>query len=215
LSDTPIAGLVSGLLFQINASIMKTINKIQILMIAIFCSGFATSDGTWIIARESTLAIHGATNINKFTCSINSYSGHDTLQYDSNISSSELQFTTNGMTIPIQKFDCGTKQISRDFQSTLKSDLFPDLNIRFVSLERGTLKSEQFVNGKVKITLAGVTKQYTIRFKTIVEKHEVVLSGSHPVNFTDFKLTAPEKLNGLIRVKDGLRVEFHLVLKSL
>jgi hypothetical protein len=193
---------------------MKTIKKILVLTIAIFCSGF-TNEGTWIIDRESTITINGATNVTKFSCALNSYTGHDTLRYYNDIFASEIQFTANGMTIPVQRFDCGAKQISRDFQSTLKSHLFPDLNIRFISLGSNNLKDGHHVDGKVNITLAGVTKQYTIRFRTTLEKRELVLSGAHPVRFSDFKLTAPEKLNGLIRVKDRLQVEFHLVLKPV
>src|SRR5688572_18332120 len=105
---------------------MKTVKKSMIIMIALFCSGFS-NDETWVIDSESKLSIHGATNVNTFTCKLNSYTGHDTLRYFNNYATSKLQFTTNRMTIPIESFNCGAKQISKDFHKTLKSDKYPQL----------------------------------------------------------------------------------------
>ena len=193
---------------------MKAINKIQVLMIGLFCSAF-TNEGAWVIDTESKLAIHGATNINRFTCSVDSYAGRDTLHYFNNYASSELQFNSNRMIIPIQKFDCGSVQISKDFRSALKSHLYPYLQIRFVSLGDNSVKKNQNITGRMDITLAGVTKRYDVQFKTHLENNDLILSGVHPVNFADFKLTAPEKLRGMIRVRDELKVDFHLVLKPV
>jgi len=193
---------------------MKTISNIQFLIIGLFCSAF-TNEGAWVIDRESKLSIHGATNVNTFTCAMESYVGHDTLHYFNNYASSELQFASNGMIIPIQNFDCGSAQISKDFRNTLKSNIYPYLQIRFISLDGNSLKTNQTINGRLDITLAGITRRYDIQFKTHLENNELTLYGMHPVNFADFKLSAPEKLVGMIRVKDELNVEFHLVLKPV
>jgi hypothetical protein len=193
---------------------MKTIGKIQILIIGLFCSAFS-NEGAWIIATDTKLSIHGATNINRFTCTIDSYGGHDTLHYFNNYASSEMQFVANAMIIPIRMFDCGSAQISRDFRNTLKSNLYPDLKIRFISLTGNSIKRGESIKGRMDITLAGVTRRYDINFKTLVEGRDLILSGMHPVNFGDFNLTAPEKFRGMIRVKDELKVDFHLVLKSV
>ena len=193
---------------------MKTIGKIQILIVALFCFGFS-NEGTWVIDSNSSLVIHGATNINRFTCAVNSYTGHDTLRYFNNYAASELQFASNRMTIPIQHFDCGSRHISRDFQSTLKSDMHPYLNIRFISLSGNAIANKKSVRGRMDIMLAGVTRRYTVNFNTTIDNGEVILSGRQPVNFADFNLKAPEKLSGMIRVKNTLDVEFHLVLRPI
>ena len=185
-----------------------------IIITALLCSGFS-NEGTWIIKPESKLAIYGTTNINSFICEIESYSGHDTLHYFNNYSAGVLEFTTNRMTIPIRNFDCGSRQISQDFWTTLKSDTYPKLDIDFISLQTTTVKNGSFVKGIVDITLAGVTTRYNMGFSMCVKDGTVQLSGKHPVSFADFGLKAPEKLKGLIRVQDVLHVEFHLVLKSV
>lgn len=186
----------------------------MVLMIALFCSGFSNEE-TWVIDSRSKLTIKGSTNVNNFTCAVNAYPGNDTLRYTKDYSSCHLLFTTNRMTIPIKHFNCGSRQISKDFWATLKSNQYPDLYINFISIQDSSLRDNSFVNGVVDITLAGTTARYTIKFCMQEKGSAVFLSGTHRVNFADFKLSAPEKLNGLIRVQDALNVEFHLVLRAV
>ena len=193
---------------------MKRAIRLIILTTVLFISGFS-NEGTWVIDSTSRLTIHGSTNVNTFTCQMGSYTGHDTLHYFKNYSANELQFTSNLMTIPVRNFDCGSKQVSKDFWDTLKSDKYPKLDINFISLQSTAVKDNSFVIGLVDITLAGVTSRYSITFGTHIENGTLLLSGNHPVNFGDFRLKAPKKLQGLIRVQEVLNVEFHLVLKEV
>jgi hypothetical protein len=184
------------------------------LIIALFFSGFS-NESTWVIDSESKLAIHGESNINTFTCEVNSYSGHDTLQFFKNYAASALQFTAKRMSIPIKSFDCGSKKISKDFWKTLRSEEYPQLDINFISLQGTSIKNGSLVKGIVDITLAGITARYNIAFDARLKNGVILLSGTHPVNFADFGLKAPQKLRGLIRVKEVLHVEFNLVLKAI
>ena len=119
------------------------------------------------------------------------------------------------MTIPIRNFDCGAKQISKDFWKTLRYETYPQLDINFRSLQGLTIKNNSFINGIMDISLAGVTARYIIRYRVTTIKSNILLRGTHPVNFSDFKLVAPEKLKGLIKVNDILNVEFNLVLTEV
>jgi hypothetical protein len=77
------------------------------------------------------------------------------------------------------------------------------------------VKNNNCINGIVDITLAGITAEYTIRYHATRDKNIIMLKGTQPVNFSDFKLEAPEKLKGLIKVNESLKVEFNLVLKEI
>lgn len=186
------------------------------MIVATAFLGSSSSDsGTWIIEAGSKLAIRGSTNVNKFTCKIDYYCGSDTLQYARNHGTGKLHFANNKMTIPVRSFDCGAKQISNDFWRTLKSDTYPELAIKFRSLENPFNQNACFINGVLDITLAGVTTTYTVRYRVTLDKNTILLNGIHPVNFSDFNLEAPEKLQGLIKVNEVLNVEFNLVLKEV
>jgi hypothetical protein len=188
---------------------------ILIAMLATILLGSSTSDsGTWIFVAGTKLAILGSTNVNKFTCRFDYYN-NDTLQYLRNHRTGKLSFSNNRMAIPVRSFDCGAKQISNDFRKTLKSETFPELAIAFRSLENPFKQNDCFIDGVIDITLAGVTTTYTVRYVVRLEKNTILLNGTHPVNFSDFGLEAPTKLQGLIRVDEVLNVEFNLVLKEV
>jgi hypothetical protein len=192
---------------------MKTF--LTLISIVLLTSGF-TDKGTWIVDSRSQLSIQGATNVNQFTCKIEYCTGTDTLHYVDNTNASELQFTRSRMTIPVKTFDCGGRQMSKDFLKTLKSETYPELAINFRSLQKIGFKDNSHTDGVVDITLAGVTARYTIRYRVSVEDNgTVLLNGLQKVKFSDFNLEAPRKMKGLIKVKEVLNVEFNLVLRKV
>lgn len=190
--------------------------KIIVAMIFAFTGSGLTTKGIWVIDAESQLTIQGSTNINDFTCKIAYCTGTDTLQYIENNASRELRFTRSRMSVPVRSFDCGSKPLSKDFWQTLQSETYPNLEINFISLQNVYFKDKSTVKGIVDITLAGVTTRYAICYKvTLRTDGNVFLKGTHAVNFSDFQLVAPEKLKGLIKVKEVLNVGFNLVLKEV
>jgi hypothetical protein len=185
-------------------------------MVATLLFGSNKSDkGTWVIDAGSRLAIQGSTNVNKFTCRFDYYYGSDTLQYVRNYRTGKLNFSNNKMIIPVRSFDCGARQISNDFRKTLKSEIYPQLTIAFRSLENPFNQNDCFIDGVVDITLAGVTTTYTVRYLVNLEKNSIKLKGTRAVNFSEFGLEAPTKLQGLIKVDEVLNVEFNLLLKEV
>lgn len=194
---------------------MKIIKVLMVMALALLSSGFAV-EGIWIIDAESRLTIQGSTNVNDFICKIDYCTGTDTLQFLENKKGRELRFTRSRMTVPIRSFDCGAKPISKDFWKTLKAEKYPEMNIDFISLKNLHFKNNSKISGVVDISLAGVTTRYNISYHvTVNDNGTVLLRGSRAVNFSDFQLRAPEKLNGLIKVKEVLKVDFNLLLKKV
>ena len=68
----------------------------------------------------------------------------------------------------------------------------------------------------VDISLAGIVKRYDISYLFTVDNSSIVhLKGDRAVTFTDFNLSPPSKLGGVIKAKDELLVEFKLNLKPV
>ena len=183
--------------------------------LALLVSGFSDR-GIWIIDAQSQLTIQGSTNVNDFFCRVEYCAGTDTLQYQQDNDRGQMLFTRSRMTVPVRSFDCGAKPISKDFWKTLKADTYPQLEINFISLETPNFRDGKNIRGAVSIKLAGVTARYSICYQVnVYENGNVWLKGNHAVNFSDFELEAPEKLKGLIRVKEVLNVEFNLMLTKV
>jgi hypothetical protein len=118
----------------------------------------------------------------------------------------------------VQSFDCHNSMMTHDLRKTLKEKEFPRLYIRFLTLKEFPELSAHpsSITGLVNIELAGVTKRFEIYYQVSVDAQKVIhLLGSRDVNFSDFNLTPPRKLGGMIKTNDKLNVVFHLKIKAI
>ena len=170
----------------------------------------------WIVLKGGTLRVNGSTNINTFSCIVANDSPPDTLSFIINKDASILML--GKIELDIFGFDCHNPMMTADLRKTLKAKEYPTMKINFVSLNKyPDLKSSQeSIKGLVNIELAGVTKSYEVSYKFYMDNQNTIhLIGDRSVNFSDFKLTPPKKLGGIIRANDNLDVEFGLNLKSI
>ena len=171
----------------------------------------------WIVEKSSSLSIQGATNVNTFTCDATEYLNADTLSYLNDDVAKKLNFSNSSLFIDIKRFDCHSKLITKDFRKALKADETPTLKITFLSLDQfDNSCNNKSVKGIVDIELAGINRRFEICYKVkALSNNRIELNGSHSFTFSDFKLTAPKKMAGLIRTKEGIRVNFHLFFKVI
>jgi hypothetical protein len=177
----------------------------------------APSTQKWVISANSSLAVNGTTNINKFTCDIPAYDQTDTLLVSKARNSKEI-ILTGTIDLKVQSFDCHNSMMTHDLRKTLKEKEYPRLHIRFLTLselpELTTISSS--MTGTVNIEIAGVIKHTEINYQVTIDAQKTIhLLGSRDVNFSDFKLTPPRKLGGMIKTNDKLNVVFHLKIKAI
>ncbi len=173
---------------------------------------------SWQIKNTSTLQVVGKTNVNSFTCAIDSYKGEDTLVYETSINYENGIKVRGNLVIEVDEFDCKHRVMTRDLQKTLKSDKYPHMHIKFKSftkgLEAATLQDE--VTGVVEIELAGRVKTYEVMYQIVnIGNNQLILIGYRPVLFSDFGLKPPSKLGGIIKVDNELEVEFRMQLAKV
>ncbi|MDD2793427.1 MAG: YceI family protein [Sediminibacterium sp.] len=196
-------------------------HKALFLLILLFVlSGFTPADkgrAIWVVLQGSSLTVNGSTNINTFQCVIPNYSMPDTVSL---LGSNQkgVQLPMNGrLNLSVEDFDCHNKMMTSDLRKTLKAKTYPVLTVRFVSVNGfPDLKNPAKITGIVDITLAGVTKRFEINYLfSSEEKQQIQLKGDQQIHFSDFNLTPPSKLGGVIKAKNELKVEFILHLKPL
>lgn len=105
--------------------------------------------------------------------------------------------------IPVREFGCGNFMLNHDFRKTLKAKEFPEIHIDFLHLKRQ--KNQLFCD--VRIRLAGTTKVYK---NVLLEKVANEIRGELTLNFSDFKLTPPKKVGGMVKVKEEIKIILHL-----
>ncbi len=170
----------------------------------------------WLILKGGTLRVNGSTNINTFSCLVADNAPIDTLTGTLN---KDATINMNGkINLDIYGFDCHNPMMTLDLRKTLKAKEYPTMHINFLSLNKmPELKYvPEPIKGWVNIELSGVTKRYEVSYRFSMDNAKVIhLIGDRSVNFSDFNITPPRKLGGIIRANDKLEVEFSLDLKAV
>jgi len=170
----------------------------------------------WIVEKSSNLCIEGKSNVSVFRCDIIEYLHSDTIRFFKDEQQNQFLNIKGGITIDINRFDCHQKYITGDLRKTLKADKNPLLKINLISIGDFTNESNKNIKGIVSISLAGVTKQMDVAYKIVNNGDgNLNLYGSRGVLFSDFMLTPPNKLAGLIKVENELQIQFRLNLRSV
>jgi hypothetical protein len=196
-------------------------NYLLILLIAIAGTAFLPVDPIktkWLVLKGGVLRVNGSTNINTFNCTVPDYSNQDTLICSKGMSRDPAIIMTGHIGLPVFSFDCHNAMMTADLRKTLKAKTFPVLNIYFLSLKKfPELKTiQETISGWVNIELAGVTRKYEVIYTISMDEQKIIhLVGIKSVNFSDFNITPPKKLGGIIQTKDKLDVEFHLDLRNI
>ncbi len=171
----------------------------------------------WAVQKTSTLRITGKTNLAGFGCDIKGYYQTDTIVYTESEDLNRIVPLQGALNIDINKFDCHNKMLTSDLRKTLKAIEHPNLVVRFIALERmpAFANNKDVVKGWVDVELAGVNKRFDIDYKLEKKEGVIQLNGDRSFCFSDFKLTPPKKLGGIVRVKDDFYVNFKLVLSEV
>lgn len=171
----------------------------------------------WVVMQGSSLSVNGTTNINSFQCDINNYNLPDTITLLRGQSKGQLLPMNGKLNLEIEAFDCHNRMMTADLRKTLKAKLYPILAVKFISVNGfPDFKNPSKITGIVDISLSGVNKRFEINYLfSGDEKQDVHLKGNQKIHFSDFNLTAPSKLGGVIKANDELLVEFRLNLKPI
>ena len=170
----------------------------------------------WVITNGCSLKVDGSTNINEFSCAITNYGKPDTIV--AAWKASQAVQLAGQIKLDVQRFDCHNPVMTADLRKTLKAKEHPNLIIRFVSLGQypDADNQQKVTKGTVIIELAGVSRRFEVDYKMVSADGSIInLVGSRQVNFSDFNITPPRKVGGMIRTNNELSVVFNLRMKVL
>lgn len=182
-------------------------------------AGVPKNDIKWVIQKTSSLNIAGHTNVNSFACAVNQYTRPDTITCIYNKDQRSAGITLKGsLLIDVDAFDCHNRPMTSELKKTLKQPQYPYLKIAFLSLEKmpDPQSRNESVKGWVNIEMAGVCKRFEINYELMVKNDACIeLIGCRTFCFSDFDLEPPQKMGGVIRVKNEIDVQFHLYIRQI
>lgn len=173
----------------------------------------------WVVQKSSKVQVKGKTNISRFTCGIVQYAACDTLTLTTHPSMQQNLLLQGTIYLDVMQFDCMNKIMTEELRKTMKAVTHPRLKISFVTLGKVSIAKNQQAStcGVVDIEIAGVRKRFSIDYTYTTGNNAclITLAGRKAISFSDFCLTPPKKLNGMVQAKDELDIEFHLVMRKI
>lgn len=194
--------------------------KVYILVIGLFLMSFTgtVQHEEWLIKSDSTLLVHGKTNVNSFSCGIPGFTKKNYLSY-SVVENGKVNFhQTCEIVIDVTGFKCHNPLMTKDLLKTIKAEENPVMKIKFLSMSipLSLASNKAPISSKALISLAGETSTYKIDlYPSDVCPGTMTLKGSKQICFADFGMVAPTKMGGMVKVNDYLDVDFTFVLNKV
>ncbi|RPD99984.1 YceI family protein [Aureibaculum marinum] len=165
-----------------------------------------------VITPDSSFSLKGSSNVNSFSCTFNVEKINNPIDVTYHVYGDKISFSNTKLVLDNSYFDCGHNKINDDLNELLKSEKYPKI---FIYLkEFSSDKNESKVNTIIDIEIAGIRKTYNIPIQVDNSNNNMQISGNLNVNLSDYKLQAPKKLFGLIRVEDTIEINFNLSVRE-
>lgn len=171
----------------------------------------------WKVSASSNIKVHGQSNVNEFQCVTIHYKGDDKLIKKRN-GFYNLNELIGTISMDVHSFDCENRIMTRDLRETMEADAYPNISISILSLLIPEVieRNGQFLKGKAEITIAGNSQLVDLNWRVIPENDQKIrLLSTRDFSFTQFGLTPPTKMMGMIRVKDKLQVDIDLAIEKI
>lgn len=154
------------------------------------------------------LVINGESNINKFSFS---YMTPRLIEGDN--ASKGAEDERIDFKIPVHQFKSGNPRMYDDFLSLLNAREYPYI---MISLLTGNSARERTSgisrNERISVTIAGITREYTVNCTLAHCNERLILNGMQTVRLTDFGLIPPERLSGIVKVENEINVKFGFIV---
>ena len=164
------------------------------------------------IQKNSTLSIRGTTNVIPFMLYQNSDNFiRKNLTITASKNQNKLYLQENKICVPVNRFNSTNKKALKDFFKLMKSDTYPDLQIKLDYIELTSSNSLAEGNAIVDVTITGVTKKYSFPIHTHREGNSYLFSIRKDINIRDFRLTPPSQILGMIKVNEWINIDLNMI----
>ncbi len=190
---------------------MRLIRFILVLLTV----GYITADA---LAQEYRIFIHptsrvlvyGSTNVNNFKFD---YTEEITIDKPVKVNRQEGMLRLSGgyINLKVSAFDSGNGLMNKDFRKMLVEEENPFIQVELVSLSPKWLSDQAWLEGKADITINinQIVKKYTVSCK-VENPGSLLIFGRQRVQLTEFGLTPPVRMMGMVKVNDWVDIDFSL-----
>lgn len=209
---------------------------------ALALTGAVASAATLRVAAPSTVTLRGQTNVHPWRCQSTLVQGSLESAASWSVIETALTAATGGSPgaaiaalpagvtlpqptftagIPVRSFNCGNRLMENDLRKALKADSAPEIRFQYRDLARVTSEraakdalASWYLSVEMEIRLAGASRRIPMVLRVDrLTRNTFRVAGSTDLRMTDFGITPPTGMFGMIRAADELEVDVSLLLE--
>jgi polyisoprenoid-binding protein YceI len=194
---------------------MKTIrftsvSKIFALTLALMSGVALNAQVLKLNPKNFSMTINGTTNVHDFKTNVTLAKGEAVV----NTTNKELQSLV--VEVPVRAIKSGEKLMDTKTYETFGVEKYP--NITFKLVEVNSLRvdgSQVFVTVTGNLTMAGVTRRISLKSTGNASKSGIFdFKGSVALKMSDFKMSPPTAMMGLMKVGDGITLNYNVSFEN-
>lgn len=176
---------------------------------------------TYSIEDGSRLTIEGSSNVNSFGCLGNTDLPPTTISVMPVGSGDTLRFNNAILMLKTKTLDCDNSQMNKDLCEAMKAEEYPFIKVEIhgAMLQSGNLREGNTdwtaMKAVATLTITGVSRRVVLDVKAkrlATDKFRFV--ATKEMRMTDFNITPPSVMLGLIKVNNTIRINFDLTTKA-
>lgn len=182
---------------------------LPLLVLSILAAGpsMAQTEGQFRVLPESEFRLEGTSTLGAYSCASNQVRGEGAPSPDGQMAAE--------VRVPVAAFRCDNRQMTNDFREALRGERYPEIRFR---VHRARIVGPPDAAGWARaeaegsLVVAGQERAVTLPVDgRMLPGGKIRVRGEHPLRMTDFGITPPTALMGLVRAHDRLTVRFDLV----
>lgn len=162
------------------------------------------------IHPSSDVIVYGSTNVNNFKFQ---YTENITLNRPVNVKRHDgaLQLSGGIIDLKVRAFDSGNALMNKDFRKMLQDEENPFIQVELAALLPQWLPNASWREGRaeIKVVINQVTKKYLVKCK-VENPESLLIYGKQKISLTDFGLTPPTRMMGMVKVSEWVDLDFSL-----
>lgn len=170
------------------------------------------TDSTTFQFAERTMTVHGSSNVRDWTMDVTEMDGSVVAD---GAEQGSPTIHTIAVEVPVEALVADRSSMQEKAHKALKKEEHPTIRFRSDSVVVATAAADSFaVIAHGDLTIAGETRAVTVRAKGAARGEDGYhVRGEHELELSTFNVERPTALLGALRVSDGIRLTFDMVLR--
>jgi polyisoprenoid-binding protein YceI len=187
---------------------MKTNQFLGLLLAVVILSvGSLTAQVLKVNPNSSTITINGTSNLHDWKTTTKQIKGELVLAGNNQVKALAID-------VPVKSIKSGEKIMDTKTYETFNADKNPNISFRLTNVsEFKNSGNDMTLAFTGNLTMAGVTKKVTIKTAgKSIKSGSYKFNGSVDLKMSDFKMSAPTAMMGMMKVGDGIKLVFDVVV---